>query len=332
MGGPSGSLGYPASDATAGGRQLFANQAALAGNPVQLVAGPFLTKWAALSYETGAAGSPLSGAMPALSFRATAGQVQSFAKGAMFMATTGPGAGSVYFAGGLVAAAYNQSGGMGGSLGFPIGDERSSNGKRRQDFEGGFIDYALGDATAQVHPGARQPIVEATPTTAAAGSHVRLAVGGFDPGSTVRVSIGGQPDFLVTTVNGAYTWTAVVPSTAKSATIQIHASDTTSGAAADGYYIVRAASEVRYQISKVSGDNQTGRPGAALPQALRVLVRDDSGNPAGGMTVGFSASPGAAITPSTGVTDADGQAQALFRLPPADAIAPATAAARHQVV
>src|SRR5258708_30978086 len=189
MGGHCGSLGYPASDATAGGRQLFANQAALAGNPVQLVAGPFLTKWAALSYETGAAGSPLSGAMPALSFRATAGQVQSFSKGALFMATTGPGAGSVYFAGGLVAAAYNQSGGMGGSLGFPIGDERSLNGKRRQDFEGGFIDYAPGDAVAQVPPGARQPIVEATPTTVAAGTELRLLVGRVPQEGTGRVSV-----------------------------------------------------------------------------------------------------------------------------------------------
>jgi uncharacterized protein (TIGR03437 family) len=332
MGGPSGSLGYPTSDATAGGRQLFANQAALAGNPVQLVAGPFLTKWAGFSYETGAAGSPISGAMPALSFRATAGQVQSFAKGTMFMATTGPGAGSVYFAGGLVAAAYNQSGGMGGSLGFPTSDEYSSNGKRRQDFEGGFIDYAAGNAVAQVHPGTRQPIVEATPATVAAGSHIRLAVGGFDSGSTIRVSITGQPDFVVTTVNGAYTWTAVVPVAAKSATIQIHAADSTSGAAADGSYIVRAASEVRYQISKISGDNQTGQPGAALPQALRVLVKDDSGNPAAGMTVSFSASPGAAITPSSAVTDANGQAQASFRLAPSDGIALATADAGHQVV
>ena len=309
----------------------WAWQSALAGNPVQLVAGPFLTKWASLSYENGPAGSPVSAVQPALSFRATAGQTQTFANGAMFMATTGTGAGKVYFAGALVLSAYNQSGGMTGSLGFPTDDEYSSNGKRRQDFEGGYIDYAAGDVVAQAHPGVRQPVVQATPTAAVAGSHVRLAVGGFDSGSALRVSITGQPDFVVTTVNGAYTWTAVVPSTAKSATVQIHAVDTKSGISADGSYTVRAAADVHYQISKVSGDNQAGTPGAALPQPLRVLVRDDFGNPAAGMTVSFSASPGASITPGAAVTDANGQAQAFLRLPPGDGIALATADAGHQV-
>src|ERR1700687_5628100 len=37
LGGVTGSLGYPSSDATAGGRQLFAGPAALAGNPAHLV-------------------------------------------------------------------------------------------------------------------------------------------------------------------------------------------------------------------------------------------------------------------------------------------------------
>jgi uncharacterized protein (TIGR03437 family) len=88
---------------------------------------------------------------------------------------------------------------------------------------------------------------------------------------------------------------------------------------------------VHYQISKVSGDNQSGQPGAALPQALRVLVQDDSGNPAAGMTVSFSASPGAAISPGATTTDVNGQAQAFLRLPPGDGIALATADAGHQV-
>ena len=37
LGGPAGELGYPASDASAGGTQLFANGAALGGSPVRLV-------------------------------------------------------------------------------------------------------------------------------------------------------------------------------------------------------------------------------------------------------------------------------------------------------
>lgn len=332
LGGPSGSLGYPVSDATTGGRQLFANQAALAGNPVQMVAGPFLAKWAALSYETGAAGSPTSAVVPALSFRATTGQTQSFKSGAMFMATSGPSAGSVYFVGGLIAAAYTQAGGIAGGLGFPAGDEYTSAGKRRQDFEGGFIDYAAGDAVAQVHPGNRQPIVQATPSSVVAGSRVRLAVGGFDAGSTVRVSITGQPDFVVTTVNGAYAWQSNVAVNAKSGAIQIHAADTNSGAAADGSYSVRAVSEVSYRITKSAGDGQAGPPGAVLPQAFVILVSDDAGNPAPGMTVSWAASPGSVIAAASAVTDANGQALAFLRLPPSDGIALATAEVAHQSV
>ena len=48
LGGPAGTLGYPASDASAGGTQLFANGAALGGSPVRLVTAPILAKWALL--------------------------------------------------------------------------------------------------------------------------------------------------------------------------------------------------------------------------------------------------------------------------------------------
>ncbi|HEV2445028.1 MAG TPA: Ig-like domain-containing protein, partial [Candidatus Sulfopaludibacter sp.] len=59
LGGPAGSMGYPASDASAGGTQQFQN-GALAGSPVRIVSGPILAKWGLLGYETGAAGPPVS--------------------------------------------------------------------------------------------------------------------------------------------------------------------------------------------------------------------------------------------------------------------------------
>ena len=71
LGGPTGALGYPVSDADAAGRQLFQNQAALAGSPVQLVSGAFFAKWATLNYEAGSAGLPTSTQSTALSFLAT---------------------------------------------------------------------------------------------------------------------------------------------------------------------------------------------------------------------------------------------------------------------
>jgi uncharacterized protein (TIGR03437 family) len=146
------------------------------------------------------------------------------------------------------------------------------------------------------------------------------------------VSVTGQPDFVVTTVNGAYTWESTVAAAAKSGSVQIHAVDTNSGASADGSYSIRAVSDVRYQITKSSGDGQSGLPGAVLPQAFVILVRDDAGNPAPGMAVRWTASPGAAVATAGAITNANGQAQAFVRLPPNDGIALVTADVARQSV
>lgn len=332
FGGPSGNLGYPSSDATAGGRQLFENQAALAGNPPQLVVGSFLVKWAALGYEPGPAGSPTTGVTPVLTFRATIGQMQTFAGGMLLSALTGPQTGKVYLVNGLALAAYIQTGGAAGQLGLPLNDEFTASGKRRQDFEGGFIDYTPGDAAAQVHQAPRTPLVTATPATVLAGGRVRLAVGGFDPSSTLKVSITSQPDFVVGTDNGAYTWESIVPASARSGVVSIHAVDAASAASADGSYTIRAGSDAVLEITKTAGDGQSGPPGSALLQPLAVLVRDDAGNPVAGAPVSFTASPGAQIVPAVAVTDANGQAQGSLRLPLNESIALATAQAGHQFV
>ena len=119
LGGAGGTLGYPASDATSGGRQMFENTVALAGNPVRQVAGGVLTKWAALSYETGAAGSPTSDASAFSTFGANSGNAQSFANGVIYAATAGPRAGQAYFVSGLILARYLALGGAGGVYGMP---------------------------------------------------------------------------------------------------------------------------------------------------------------------------------------------------------------------
>ena len=77
LGGPAGTLGYPQSDATPGGRQTF-ERGTLAGNPVQLVAGAILAKWGALGYETGVAGPPTAAATTFQTFRGITGTMQSF--------------------------------------------------------------------------------------------------------------------------------------------------------------------------------------------------------------------------------------------------------------
>lgn len=316
LGGPSGPLGYPAADANANGRQLFLNQAALAGAPVQLVAAPILSKWAALGYETGAAGNPTSSAAAVLSFRATQGTVQSFTNAAI--SATGS---SAYLTAGLVQAAYAQSGGALGSLGLPLSDETASNGKRRQDFEGGFIDYTPGDAAAAVHPTPRQPVVTATPSNVLAGTRLRLAVGGFDPGAAIRVSVTGQTDFTVTAASGAYVWDSFISAAAKAATVTVTAVDANNTAVkAAATYIISTAAQLALTLTKSSGDAQTGLPGALLAQPLDLLVKDATGAPIAGIPVAFAVSPGAALISAATSTNDAGHATAFLRLPAAEGL------------
>ena len=332
LGGPNGPLGYPSSDATASGRQLFENSAALAGNPVQDVSGAFLAKWAALSYEAGPAGPPLSEQTSVLSFRATAGIEQMFANGLIASAQTGPAAGQVYFVGGPIASAFLAAGGVAGSLGFPVGEEFVTGGLTHQDFEGGFADYASGSATAQIHPAARKPLVTATPSSVLAGTRLRLAVGGFDPGTTIRISVTGQTDFTVKTDSGAYVWQVVIPSSTKSGAVTVRAVDVSTSASATGSYTVLSAAEMVLQLTKTSGDGQVGAPGALLPLPVTVLVTETSGAPIVGIPVQFSASPGSQVVSAAAFTDATGHAQAGIRLQVGDGLALITATAGKQVV
>ena len=93
----------------------------------------------------------------------------------------------------------------------PVSDEFVSGATHRQNFEGGYIDYSVGDAAAQAHAATQKPAVTA-PQSVLAGSRLHLAITGFQNGATVRVSVTGQPDFTVTTANGAYAWDVYVPS------------------------------------------------------------------------------------------------------------------------
>jgi len=69
------------------------------------------------------------------------------------------------------------------------------------------------------------------------------------------------------------------------------------------------------RVSIASGNNQTERVGAVLPEPLTVRVTDMSGQPKYGAPVFFSTEdPGAAVNPGVVNTDRDGYASAVFRL------------------
>ena len=328
LGGTTGVLGFPTSDASPGGRQMFEN-GALAGDPVVLVSGDILTKWSTLGYETGQAGLPFSTSATYSTFRATRGLYQAF-RSAMLVGVTG---GKVYAVTGLILTRYAAIAGPAGRLGAPLNEEYGVNGRRRQDFEGGYVDYAPGDASAQVNDTARQPVVLASPSTVVAGTPVHLAVGGFADGATVKVSITGQADFQVTVASGAYSWDAYVAPGSKSSTVTVTAVNTADATkTAKVSYTIKAQSDAKLQLTAASGDSQVGAPGALLASPLVVTLADDSGTPLSGMTVQFAASPGARIGSPSAVTDQNGRAWATLRLPSEQGIALATARIGSQVV
>jgi uncharacterized protein (TIGR03437 family) len=321
-GGPAGALGYPLGDVTAGGRQLFQN-GALAGSPVQLVTGAILAEWHNLGYETGLAGLPNSAVTTFLTFRGTVGNMQSFQNGLILAATSGSLAGQGFLVSGLTLAAYTAGGGPSGNLGSPIGPETTISGLRQQNFEGGYISYAPGASKATEFDSPRQPVITATPAEVRAGSSVHLVIGGFSNGATVKVTQTGQAAFLVTTASGSFTFDEFVPANTPAGAILVTASDTNGTASAQASYTVY--SSTLFTVSIVSGNQQTGAPGAMLTQPLVVMVTDQQGNAVAGQSVVFAASPGAQALPATVVTGANGTASANLRMPPSAGITLVTA-------
>jgi uncharacterized protein with LGFP repeats len=210
LGGFAGTLGYPTADPTAGGRQMFAN-GALAGDPAQVVTSPVLAKWAAVGYETGSLGSPTGAATNFQTFTAATGVTQPFSKGNVYSMSTGGQAGRSFVVGGLILAKYSSLGAYLGKMGAPMADEVKLDNRNVQDFEGGTIGYGPGDTDATVTTRPRKPAVDAAPAIATAGSRIHLRVSGFDDNSALRISISGQPDFVITAATGAFAWDAYLP-------------------------------------------------------------------------------------------------------------------------
>jgi uncharacterized protein (TIGR03437 family) len=234
---------------------------------------------------------------------------------------------------GLILSRYTSLGGASSAFGLPTDDAFGLDGRTHQDFEGGYIDYGPGDSAALEHGAERRPQISATPASAVvAGSRVRLSVTGFADGSTLRVSITGQPDFVVTTANGSYTWDTFVPLATPSQTYLIHAVDTGAGTVADGSYTVKSLAESQLQLAPTQGDSQSGAPGAQLAQTLRVQLTDSSGTPVIGVPVTFAASTGGQILSAAAVTNSSGQAEAAVRLPASEGLALFTATAARLVV
>lgn len=328
FGGPAGALGYPLSDATSGGRQNFEN-GVLAGSPARLVSGVLLTRWQALGLETGAAGSPVSDVASFFTFAATSGLQQAFRLGSLYSV---PLAGRVNFTTGAIHAKYVEMGGPAGRLGAPINDEYAVGGGRRQDFEGGHLLVAAGATEALAVETPRLPSLSATPGTVIAGSRVRLALGGFKENRRIRVRTTGEPDFFVQPSNGAFAWDLLVRADANPRTITVSADDSEQNLSAQTSFTIRAVTDARPRLTKTGGDGQAGPPGSLLAVPLRVQLVDEANNPLAGVAVLFTASPGGSVVRASAVTNNQGEAEAVLRLPAREGIALVTAEALLQVV
>ncbi|MEH2191990.1 MAG: N,N-dimethylformamidase beta subunit family domain-containing protein [Nostoc sp.] len=72
---------------------------------------------------------------------------------------------------------------------------------------------------------------------------------------------------------------------------------------------------VQPTITKISGDNQTGAVGTALPNPFVVQIKNNAGNAQSGVTVNFAVtSGGGSVSPASAVTNASGQASTILTL------------------
>lgn len=70
-----------------------------------------------------------------------------------------------------------------------------------------------------------------------------------------------------------------------------------------------------FRLVRVSGMDQSGPAGTALPEPLVVVAADGYGNPVAGRTVTWTVAAGrGSVSPATSVTDAAGRAQAVWTL------------------
>ncbi len=328
-GGFSGPLGYPASDASAGGTQSFASGAALAGTPSQLIPAPVAAKWIASGAETGTLGAPAGKASVFTALSGVNGNVQVFAGGTIYGILSGSRSGQAYILSGPILARYLALGGAAGQLGIPLSDAFASGASLRQNFQTGYIELQPGGAAVE-HYNALSPSVNAMPASVAPGGKVRVAITGFAFGASIVVSVTGQSDFSVTAPGGEFAWDIAIPASAKASTVTVQARTGTS-TTASGSYTITSLAALHPALKIVSGDQQSGAPGATLAAPLIAVLTDSTGNPIPGVPVSYDASPGASASVSA-LTDANGRISATFRLQPVSRVALLSISAAAQTV
>jgi uncharacterized protein (TIGR03437 family) len=330
-GGFTGALGYPVSDLLPGGAQKFSSGAALAGSPVRVVPGVVAAKWFLLGGPAGAAGLPVADSSVFTSFSGIGGIAQAFASGMIFGITSGASSGQAWFSSGLILARYLALSGPLGALGVPVGDITGVAGSVQQEnFETGLIDLQPGAGAAVEHFNPRHPAISAIPAVVVPGGKVHISATGFAPGSALSFTISGQPGFSLQSAAGAYSWDVIVPASAKPATVALQVSAKPGTDLAAASYSISSVPALLPKLTIVSGDRQTGAPGAALPLPVTAVLLDSGGAPIAGVAVGATVSPGATLQ-SSSITDSNGRVSATVRLPASSGVSVGSFSAGGQV-
>ena len=162
----------------------------------------------------------------------------------------------------------------------PISDEFVTGGVHQQNFEGGNITWSAGDAVAKEHAAGENAGRDRVARALSAGGRARLAISGFPNSSTLEVSVTGQPDFTVTTPNGAYSWDMFFPLAAKSGRLPStrlipRAAPLPTATLTDQGLQRLTASPSPKCRAIVRPDS----PGALLPLSVRIALRDAAGDP-----------------------------------------------------
>jgi uncharacterized protein (TIGR03437 family) len=330
-GGFTGPLGYPVTDPLPGPAQKFAGGAYLAGSPALIVAAPVAGKWFGLGGVLTGAGAPVAPPGSFASYSGVAGTSEAFANGVIYGITSGSLSGQAFYSTGPILARYLALSGPASALGIPISDVYANGAVMVENFEGGYIDLQPGASAAVEHYNPRTPALTVAPSIVVPGGRVHVSATGFALNSTMAFTITGQPAFSVKPASGSFEWDIVIPASAKQATVTIQATTPGSTATASASYTITPAAALLPTLTIVSGDRQTGLPGSTLAAPIVALLADSSGSPIAGVPVTVSASPGGAAQTSA-VTDQNGRASILFRLPPAAGVAVGSVSAAGQAV
>ena len=167
--------------------------------------------------------------------------------------------------------------------------------------------------------GENQTAIAGEPLPAPLVVEVADAFGNPIEGVTIAwTADGGGSVSEASTVTGADGWASVTRTLGNAAGVQrtLASADGLAGSPAVFLHTATAGSAAGVQV--VSGNGQTGSPGARLPADLVVRVTDSDGNPVAGAAVTWVVTGGGGrLEPGTSTTGSDGQASTSWTLGPA---------------